>query len=822
MSLPPAPKDISSKPKAGAVTDPVNKADKDADVDRKIRFYGVIAAFREGRMPDNSQIDRTLKYVLDNSPVPTDELSPEGKRLIQDTRDIIDTARKIVKEKNADELVQNFFWHTRDVSAHQAVTSGQPDIPVGKDKVKSDGQQAVQHLRTLITLVFTNAEARKLLSDFGLIGRDLLARGASKAAETIAPPEHRLATVDESAPKDQFVSKDGRHVGPDETPVLETRIPGTDHKIERHPRDEQTVVRDETGQPVGTAGEIYEQRKTEASRVAEEGKQRLQQEKEDVQRQEDLDNAADETKAKKNGVMDKLRGLRDDMTNRVPQEHKDTAREKYERGQHFLTDEYFPPERRDQFIFRMKKVIIECQKHEDYQESLTWLLDVLKEYFEHGQNATAQHKENVKQASEGDHALKTAWSELRTLLERFANGQSMNGIYDSIEKLADDARRDQELRRWLEDVGTYTRRTLLEPGFILEPQCNNEANRLREDGRQFYDGKYKNHFDDVFSSFANFGRAMGEDPLNARFGQDWARLTKDLLFDSEGRLSFKPELWNDIRRTILPAIVDKVGYMPLPRIEYTDDSFDLVVENLVLSGRNTFPNIVEFETKNYVKFSPYNTIKDDQHHEFTLTLGQIQADMRDVAFYFRKKTGMPKISDSGLADIVLGGQGVTATVHLSSTKDTSSVFKVKNVKVNVDTLKFSIRDSKHDLLYKTLKPLATGLVKKQIQKALQDAITTGMEYVDGQLVGVRDRMEEAKKSDEQSRRDVLMQLFQSKKDEASVKTKDSDAQFKFTTNKRSSLLPDKGHPSSIVNRTAEREEAAVHGKEWHSDAFAIV
>ena len=75
-------------------------------------------------------------------------------------------------------------------------------------------------------------------------------------------------------------------------------------------------------------------------------------------RQEDLDNAADETKAKKNGVMDKLRGLRDDMTNRVPQEHKDNAREKYERGQQFLTDEYFPPERRDQFIFRMKKVRI--------------------------------------------------------------------------------------------------------------------------------------------------------------------------------------------------------------------------------------------------------------------------------------------------------------------------------------------------------------------------------------------------------------------------------------------------------------------------------
>ena len=82
---------------------------------------------------------------------------------------------------------------------------------------------------------------------------------------------------------------------------------------------------------------------------------------------------------------------------------------------------------------------------------------------------------------------------------------------------------------------------------------------------------------------------MGEDPLNARFGQDWARLTKDLLFDSEGSLKFKPELWRDIRKVILPAVIDKVGYIPIPRVEYTDDSLDLVLENLTLSGRNLFP-----------------------------------------------------------------------------------------------------------------------------------------------------------------------------------------------------------------------------------------
>lgn len=88
--------------------------------------------------------------------------------------------------------------------------------------------------------------------------------------------------------------------------------------------------------------------------------------------------------------------------------------------------------------------------------------------------------------------------------------------------------------------------------------------------------------------------------------------------------------------------------------------------------------------------------------------------MRDAAFYFRKKSGIPKLSDSGLANVVLRGENLTVTVHLvSSDKDKSSVFKVKNV-VKVNTLRFSIRDSKHNFLYKTLKPLATGLVKKQI------------------------------------------------------------------------------------------------------------
>ncbi|KAF8148712.1 hypothetical protein B0H34DRAFT_668275 [Crassisporium funariophilum] len=832
MSLPLAQKDISTHPAKGSVVDPVNKVQKDKDVDRKIRLFGVIEAFRKGRLPSNAQIDKTLRYVLDNSPVDTSKLSPEGKKLVQDTRDIIGTARLMVQEKNADELFQNFVWHTSGVDKG-TLKPGQLNeaVPVDGEKARTDGDQAVRHLRTLLSLIATNSEVRKLLSDFSLIGRDLLSKGASKAAETIAPDQERLQRVDHSAPKDQFITEGGRVAGPNETPVLEAQVPFTDKTVKQHPKEDEARLQNPDGTQRGV-GEVkrhaqgqFEEMKGVAGQragdVAQEGGDKAR-----MHAQEFADaDSPEEVDEKKRGMMGKMRQLRDNVregiNDRIPQEHKDRANDKVERGKRFITEDYFPEERRDQFIFRGKKVIMECQKHDDYQESMRWLLNFVEEYATHGRTV-AQNGTQHAQGVAGDSNLQLCISELRTLLERFANGTSMDIIFDAVNALIDDTRRDEALREWFRAVDLYIRKVLLEPGYVLEPDCNNHANRLREIGKQFYDEKYSDHFDNLFSSVGEWFKAMGDDPLNHQFGEDWARLTKDLLFDSEGSLKFKPQLWNDIRKTILPQLIDKVGYVPIPRIEYTDDSLDLVVENLTLQGRNLFPNIVALEANNFVKFSPYNAITDDHHHRITLTLEQMQADMRDVAFYYRKKSGIPKMSDSGIADVLLGGEGLSATIHLvsSARHDRTSVFKVHDVTVKVDTLKFAIRDSKHDFLYKTLRPLATGLIKKQIQKAIKDAITTGFEYIDGQLVAVRDRMESAKENENESRTDVLRDLFQRKKESAqgSIRSNDSKSQFKIVADKRHSLLGDQGNPAGWVNRTAEKEQLAVQGNEWRSDA----
>ena len=219
-TLPPAPKDISEHPAKGAVTEPMDREKLQTDVTRKLRLYGAFQAMSESRLPTNEQLDRMLSSLSHSTLAHADALSPDGQHLARDAHDICETLRRLVAQKNADELLQNFVWHTRDASLDRARERAEK-VPSSaeRDRERTDRDLAVRHLRTLLSLVFTNAEVRKLASDMGVIGRDLLARGAEKVAQAARPTEEQLRTVDQPGPEHKFVTEEGREVGTSETPV---------------------------------------------------------------------------------------------------------------------------------------------------------------------------------------------------------------------------------------------------------------------------------------------------------------------------------------------------------------------------------------------------------------------------------------------------------------------------------------------------------------------------------------------------------------------------------------------------------------------------
>ena len=112
---------------------------------------------------------------------------------------------------------------------------------------------AAHHLRTLANLILTNREARKILADFSVLGRDVLARAASHVIKGVRPAQEALSDVDATAPPDQFETAGGRTVGLDETPVAEIRAPAANGAVRHHPHTGVEVEHDGQGYDVSQA-----------------------------------------------------------------------------------------------------------------------------------------------------------------------------------------------------------------------------------------------------------------------------------------------------------------------------------------------------------------------------------------------------------------------------------------------------------------------------------------------------------------------------------------------------------------------------------------
>lgn len=109
----------------------------------------------------NAQIDVALNSALQSRPLakPSDKLSPEGKTLVADLRDVVEKAKLLVLTKNEGNLLQDFIWQTQQLERGNFQS---PSNPVAKDKAQQQGREAVDGLRTLGTLIISNGQFRKL------------------------------------------------------------------------------------------------------------------------------------------------------------------------------------------------------------------------------------------------------------------------------------------------------------------------------------------------------------------------------------------------------------------------------------------------------------------------------------------------------------------------------------------------------------------------------------------------------------------------------------------------------------------------------------
>lgn len=313
------------------------------------------------------------------------------------------------------------------------------------------------------------------------------------------------------------------------------------------------------------------------------------------------------------------------------------------------------------------------------------------------------------------------------------------------------------------------------------------------------------------------------------------KLFKDLGTDSDGKAEFKPHLIKDLTEVIIPGFFENVRYVPIPRIEVSDPQIDAIVENLVLEGDNLAPNMFEFGSDNYWRWGRKG-FQSKNKNKVMLAVSGIQMDLKDVAYYVKKKQGFPSITDKGLLDIFLGGTGLSFKVAMETAdkKDRQHFFKINTISVDVKNVNIKVKQSNHKLLFSLFKPVLLKVLRPVIQKVIEKQVRDSVTKLDAFLYQVKqevDRVtEEAKNNPDPEHLESIYQKYfnafqkqmqkgQQKKEAAKERTKDTNVNMAVTQN--DSIFKNISLPGGISTKATEYQELAAKGDKWESPVFSI-
>jgi len=544
------------------------------------------------------------------------------------------------------------------------------------------------------------------------------------------------------------------------------------------------------------------------------------------------DDAQANQQAGQAGLMHAAGNLKDRAQQNIPDEHKENAKKTkdatVQKTKNYMNNK-MPQERRDQTIWRLKKMIVEIQGHSDYRQAIDTLLSLAEEYGGHGSNLASQSKGTVKGAH-GHSGLQSAEANLKTLIERFANYTSTDDFFDALNNIYRDADRDPELKGWFKSVDRYIRKCLQQQGYVLEDQATEEGKQLQDKGRFLLRDRYRDHTDRLLDEIKFFGDQFDKDPQNKAFGDAVQRLFLDLGNDENGKPTFKPHLLKDVTEVIIPEIFENMRYVPIPRIEVSDPMIDAVVENLVIESDNLFPNMFEFGSDNHFRMGRKGaTSKRD--NRITVAGSGIQMDLRDVAYYIKKKQGFPSITDKGVMDIFLGGQGFSFKLSGRNAvkSDRQNFFVVDNVDVIISNLSIKIKQSNHKLLFTIAKSLLIKVMKPVITKVIEKQVKDAFTKADAFAYSIQQDVEKGKqatKDDPENAPNVWQSYFNSyqkmmldKKEKA--KEKASDTQINVAMTKEDSMFKNINLPGGVSTKATEYKDLARKGDRWESPVFGI-
>ncbi|KAJ1892104.1 hypothetical protein LPJ66_006541 [Kickxella alabastrina] len=428
-------------------------------------------------------------------------------------------------------------------------------------------------------------------------------------------------------------------------------------------------------------------------------------------------------------------------------------------------------------IDRVRNLIIEVRHNNDVLKSLRSLNSLYTSVYSKGARAmhTAQEKANSHPAVEDLHSARTHTEDL---FKRLGNGYDLSPMLSALGALAVLYRDNENVEQLVADTKAFGDWAInVDEEKLTSEEFESRGQDLLDKGRHVLTQRDRENVDIVTTEVDHYMQAVQSNPVLVDYKESVVGLMHAIAgnnLNSEERREHYRALRQDLM-TNLPILMQTIRYVPLPRVAGMNDEIEFAADNIVLDLQHFVPEHMSFDMHSEV-YPRAGMLKDKRamhSHKgfkaeqfFYLTVTGVNCVAKRVAFYIKKKKGLPRVAEKGIADLVIGGRGMDIVIRVrklhnsekprvplektsatsgSSTraikdgitaetaadKDTRAAreLDIVDVKVKLHDLDFRVRENKHNISSTLgillMRPIAKKLIAKNIAKSLAEYLVVG-------------------------------------------------------------------------------------------------
>ncbi|KAJ1957838.1 hypothetical protein GGI12_004907, partial [Dipsacomyces acuminosporus] len=429
-------------------------------------------------------------------------------------------------------------------------------------------------------------------------------------------------------------------------------------------------------------------------------------------------------------------------------------------------------------VERLREIVSEVHRDPSIQKALRSISSLYTSAYEQGVRvANSVTSKGREHPATGDVA--NAKKHAKDIFTRMGNGYALAAMFAALSALHMEYKDNSDLRYLLDEVREFGSWTMeVDADELMSDEFYSRGSYIVTRGKQVLGEKSSEHFDVISKETRGYMDAVQHNPVLVSYKDAMVALAHSIVgrnMDSEDKSEHLKALRDDLLAN-LPLVVSTIRYIPIPRVSGQNEDLEFAADNLVLDLKRFVPEHIgmDYHTEIY----PRSVLLKNKHamlsrkgfhgeQFFYITITGVNCVAKGVAFYVKKKKGIPKIAEKGVADLIIGGKGMDIVISARKLHDSEKPLvaigksgatkspKDKNedrgkgrvegpkqrmrserhldivgVSAKLHDLDIKVHHNKHNVLSALAIPVIIPAAKKLIAKGIARSISSSLDQAD--------------------------------------------------------------------------------------------